>query len=152
MAENRFSFQCYILWNQEENKVVSKDLGKKLSCNNCEAKFYDFNKKKAVCPKCGTEYVAAKIRARRSVTKSENLAVVIDKDKIEKNIESTGNEAVDNEEFAAAGDTLPDIPEVEDVEDEDEDDSLIEDTSDMGDDDDDIAGVVINTDTSDEST
>jgi hypothetical protein len=43
-----------------------------------------------------------------------------------------------------------DIPDVEDVEDEDEDEdgALIEDTSDM---DDDIAGVVINTDTSDES-
>jgi uncharacterized protein (TIGR02300 family) len=128
--------------------VVIKDLGKKVNCQNCEAKFYDFGKKNPVCPKCGTEYVPAKKRMRRSAIKSENIAVVVDKGKIEKNIESAGGEATNSGEFAVAGDSLADIPDVED-----EDDGLIEDTSDMDDDndDDDIAGVVINTDTSDES-
>tara|TARA_S200000501_G_C20318240_1_gene523259 strand:+ start:163 stop:531 length:369 start_codon:yes stop_codon:yes gene_type:complete len=31
--------------------------GKKVVCSNCEAKFYDLNRKPAVCPHCGTEYV-----------------------------------------------------------------------------------------------
>ena len=31
--------------------------GKKVVCLNCEAKFYDLNRKPAVCPKCGTEYI-----------------------------------------------------------------------------------------------
>ena len=31
--------------------------GKKVVCINCEAKFYDLNRKPAVCPHCGTEYV-----------------------------------------------------------------------------------------------
>jgi uncharacterized protein (TIGR02300 family) len=138
------------MWNQEENKVAIKDLGKKVKCQNCEAKFYDFDKKKPVCPKCGTEYVPAKTRTRRSATKSENVAVVVDKDKKGENTGSTGGEATNSGEFALSGDNLADIPDVEDVEDEDEDEdgALIEDTSDM---DDDIAGVVINTDTSDES-
>ena len=128
--------------------MVIKDLGKKVNCQNCEAKFYDFDKKNPVCPKCDTEYVPAKKRMRRSTTKSENIAVVVDKDKTEKNIKSTGDEATNSGEL---GDSLADIPDVED-EDEDEDDGLIEATSDMDDDDDDdIAGVVINTDTSDES-
>ena len=30
--------------------------GKKVVCNNCEAKFYDLNRKPAICPHCGTEY------------------------------------------------------------------------------------------------
>ena len=31
--------------------------GKKVICSNCEAKFYDLNRKTAICPHCGTEYV-----------------------------------------------------------------------------------------------
>ncbi len=31
--------------------------GKKVVCTNCETKFYDLNRKPAVCPSCGTEYV-----------------------------------------------------------------------------------------------
>ena len=130
--------------------MAIKDMGKKVKCQNCEAKFYDFDKKKPVCPKCDTEYVPAKTRTRRSATKSENVAVAVDKVKKGKNTESTDGEATNSGEFAMSGDNLADIPDVEDVEDEDEDEggALIEDTSDM---DDDIAGVVINTDTSDES-
>ncbi len=33
------------------------EFGKKLICNNCEAKFYDLNRKPAICPHCGTEFV-----------------------------------------------------------------------------------------------
>ena len=33
--------------------------GKKIACSNCEAKFYDLNRKPAICPHCGTEYVEA---------------------------------------------------------------------------------------------
>ena len=136
----------------EENKVGVKDLGIKLTCQSCEAKFYDMNKKKPVCPKCGAEYVVAKTRTRRTTTKLENSAEVVDKEKVptKKEAVSADNETVDGEEFLLSDDSLTEIPEVED-EDEDEDNSLIEDTSDMGDDNDDIAGVVINTDVSDES-
>ena len=31
--------------------------GKKVVCSNCETKFYDLNRKPAVCPKCGAEYM-----------------------------------------------------------------------------------------------
>tara|TARA_Y200000002_G_scaffold368661_1_gene361972 strand:- start:52 stop:420 length:369 start_codon:yes stop_codon:yes gene_type:complete len=33
------------------------EFGKKVICNNCEAKFYDLNRKPAICPHCGTKYV-----------------------------------------------------------------------------------------------
>ena len=129
-----------------------KDLGIKLTCQSCEAKFYNLNKKKPVCPKCGAEYVVAKTRTRRTTTKPENVTEVVDKEKVstEKATSSADNETVDGEEFLLSDDSLTEIPEAED-EDEEEDNSLIEDTSDMGDDNDDIAGVVINTDVSDES-
>ena len=145
-------FGISIIYKIEENKVGVKDLGTKLNCQNCEAKFYDFNKKKPVCPKCDTEYVVAKTRTRRTTTKSENVTEVVDKEKVpvEKATVSADNETVDGEEFLLSDDSLTEIPEVED-EDEEEDNSLIEDTSDMGDDNDDIAGVVINNDVSDES-
>ena len=128
-----------------------KDLGTKLICQSCGAKFYDFNKKNPVCPKCDAEYVVVKTRARRTTAKSENAAEAVDKEKliVDKNEASADNESVDGEAFLLSDDNLADIPVVE-GEDEDEDDSLIEDTSDMGDDDDDIAGVVTNTNVSEE--
>ena len=30
--------------------------GKKVVCLNCETKFYDLNRKPAICPNCGSEY------------------------------------------------------------------------------------------------
>ena len=33
------------------------ECGKKVICNNCEAKFYDLNRKPVICPHCGAEYV-----------------------------------------------------------------------------------------------
>ena len=36
------------------------EFGKKVICNNCDAKFYDLNRKPAICPHCGTEYVELK--------------------------------------------------------------------------------------------
>ena len=30
--------------------------GKKVICLNCETKFYDLNRKPAICPNCGAEY------------------------------------------------------------------------------------------------
>ena len=31
-------------------------MGEKVVCLNCETKFYDLNRKPAVCPNCGAEY------------------------------------------------------------------------------------------------
>ena len=65
--------------------MVTKDLGTKLICQSCEAKFYDFNKKKPTCPACGTEFVPVKTRLRRSTTKAEKPIETANTDKVEKN-------------------------------------------------------------------
>ena len=58
--------------------------GKKVVCLNCETKFYDLNRKPAICPSCGTEYFepsvdAVSVRAKKvfagdvNVIADENL-------------------------------------------------------------------------------
>jgi uncharacterized protein (TIGR02300 family) len=43
--------------------------GKKVVCLNCETKFYDLNRKPAICPSCGTEYSEPTIDATLASTK-----------------------------------------------------------------------------------
>ena len=134
--------------------MAVKDLGTKLTCRSCEAKFYDLNKKKPVCPKCDKDYVAVKTRTRRAAAKSEKTNEVMDSEKIEKqNITETVADAdatTEGENSILSDDSVENI-DMPDVEEAEEDNStLIEDTSDIGDDDDDIAGVIVNSDTSPE--
>ena len=129
-------------------------MGTKLTCRSCEAKFYDLNKKKPVCPKCDKDYVAVKTRTRRAAAKSEKTNEVMDSEKIEKqNITETVADAdatTEGENSILSDDSVENI-DMPDVEEAEEDNStLIEDTSDIGDDDDDIAGVIVNSDTSPE--
>ena len=145
--------------------MAIKDLGTKLTCRSCEAKFYDLNKKKPACPKCDKDYVAIKTRTRRAAAKSEKTNEVMDSEKIEKqNITETVAVAVaadadadadadattEGENSILSDDSVEniDMPDVEEV--EEDNSTLIEDTSDIGDDDDDIAGVIVNSDTSPE--
>jgi hypothetical protein len=103
--------------------VVAKDLGKKLSCQSCDAKFYDLMRTRPVCPKCDTAYVPAKPRGRRAA------ASLVP--------------PVKNEPPKLIDDT-EENDDLETDEDEDEDSSLMEDTSDIGNDEDDVAEVVVN--------
>jgi len=48
--------------------VANPELGAKQVCPNCQAKFYDLNRRPAHCPKCGTDFdpeEALKLRGRR---------------------------------------------------------------------------------------
>ena len=56
--------------------MVAKELGTKLTCQSCETKLYDLNKKNPICPKCGAEYIVAKTRGRKTI-KSEKVAEVV---------------------------------------------------------------------------
>jgi|TARA_B100001989_G_C24122526_1_gene261609 uncharacterized protein (TIGR02300 family) len=55
--------------------------GKKVICSNCEAKFYDLNRKPAICPSCGTEQSDPSIEIQTTSAKQvfkENVDVVSD--------------------------------------------------------------------------
>ena len=48
--------------------MANPELGAKQVCPNCQAKFYDLNRRPAHCPKCGTDFdpeEALKLRGRR---------------------------------------------------------------------------------------
>ena len=49
--------------------MANPELGTKQVCPNCQAKFYDLNRRPAHCPKCGTDFdpeEALKLRSRRA--------------------------------------------------------------------------------------
>jgi len=106
--------------------VVKPELGKKLSCPSCGARFYDLNKDPAICPKCETKVeVQPVLKPRRQpaeAPKPKKVAPVVD-------------EIDDDDDDLLADDDDLDL----DVDDDDED--LIEDTSDLEEDDDDVAEV-----------
>ena len=111
--------------------MIGKEFGIKRACQNCGAKFFDLKKKVPICPECGTEFVAVKTRTRKTATKLEKEVAVVP--------DVPADNKADSEEEA-----LNEIGvelEVE-VDDDDEEDTLIEDTSDIGDDDDDMAGII----------
>ena len=54
------------------------NLGKKFTCFQCSAKFYDFGKSEALCPKCGANQKAAPTKAK--VVKKEKTVHVIEDD------------------------------------------------------------------------
>ena len=54
------------------------DLGKKWACFSCGAKFYDFSKPEAICPKCGSNQKNAPTRLK--ILKKGKAAMPIDDD------------------------------------------------------------------------
>ena len=55
--------------------------GKKVICSNCEAKFYDLNRKPVTCPVCGTEQADPSNEFQSTSTKhvfTDNVDVISD--------------------------------------------------------------------------
>ncbi len=123
--------------------MSTKDLGKKLTCQSCHAKFYDLKKKGIACPKCEAEYVAEKPKPRRAAPKA-----AVAKEAPADNADASATEVKPkSEEVTESGDKIESIEdiEVDDSDDDGEDDTtLIEDTSEIGGDEEDIAGVAAN--------
>ena len=109
------------------------NLGQKRICISCAAKFYDLNKNPILCPKCGVTFDASavvKTRRVRAVAedktakkKAPKLAEVVD-------VDSPG---VDVDADAV-------------VADDEEEEGVIEDASELGEDEDDMAEVIENVD------
>ena len=82
------------------------DLGAKQSCPSCGAKFYDLNRRPAVCPKCTTSFDPAEegVRARRGRSRvSANDPAYDDDDELEdKKKAKTGDDEDEDEEAEEA--------------------------------------------------
>jgi uncharacterized protein (TIGR02300 family) len=110
--------------------VAKPDLGAKRQCQECGTKFFDMNRPKIVCPKCGTVYRVESAPARaRAVARDED-----DKDTDEPSAEVVSlDEAEATEEVTVAGDDV----EIED--DESADDTFLEEEEEDGDD---VSGLI----------
>ncbi len=99
--------------------MAKAELGMKLTCESCGARFYDLNKQPGTCPKCGTANSRPVIfkASRRPSEEAKAKAPVVVKAP-PKPVPAEDEEAV--------------------AEDDDEDEAVIEDTSDLGEDDDDV--------------
>lgn len=112
--------------------MAKTELGQKRACGSCGAKFYDLNRDPILCPKCGTVFdAAAAAKPRRS------RAVAEDKPAKGPKKPAKVAEVADIE--------LPDVDADPAVE-EEEEEGVIEDASELGEDEDDMAEVIENVD------
>ena len=104
--------------------------GTKRTCQGCGVRFYDLNRAQIICPKCGTANTAAPpAKLRRAVAKPVEPARPIPPVAVEASL--VADEA-----------PPPDTDEDKDAEDKDEEEGeVIEDASDLGEDEDDVAEV-----------
>ncbi len=94
-------------------KDVSK-YGHKHKCWQCECKFYDLNRPKAICPKCGADQAdARKGAAARPAEVSEAVAPEVDVDAADA---ADAAEDVDTDDAAEAFDD-DDFPALDDTDD-----------------------------------
>ena len=121
--------------------------GTKLTCPSCGVRFYDLRRPSVACPKCDTPY-SGKINVKPKRTrvpveaaKQVEEAVVIAAAAAEPKRELGASTEVENKEFNDK--ELEAIGDVEDAE-TGKDEPLIEDPSELGEDDDDVAGVIDN--------
>ena len=118
--------------------------GTKLTCPSCGARFYDLRRPSVVCPKCESPYNGKinvkpkRTRVPAEAAKQVEQAVVIAA-AAEANKESRASTGVENKEFDDK--ELEGIGDVEGVE-PGKAEELIEDPSELGEDDDDVAGVI----------
>ncbi len=127
--------------------------GTKLTCPSCGARFYDLRRPSVACPKCETPY-SGKINVKPKRTRVPAEAVkqvaeaVVIAAAAEPNKELRASTKVENTELNDKElEAIGDVEDVERVKDED----LIEDPSELGEDDDDVAGVIDNVDGKEEA-
>jgi len=103
--------------------LAKPEWGAKRLCQSCATKFYDFGRLPIVCPKCGSEFdpesvLKSRRRAPAKVAKAVKVTPVPVKQEEDLEVKDTDEEDIDLEDDA------------------EDDDSVIEDTSDLGDDED----------------
>ena len=116
--------------------MAKPEWGNKRICPSCGARYYDLMREPVVCPKCSTPFdPEAFLRARRArpaAPVEKEIEPIVGED-IEGDIEAEDLEAVEEEEEGAAA-----------LEEAEEEEELIEDASELGEDEDDMAEVIDN--------
>ena len=102
MASERPARGGRTLRDDKESLLAKTDLGAKQSCPNCGAKFYDLNRRPAVCPKCTTSFDPAEegVRAKRgrSRVSANETSYDDDEDTPKKKVRAGGDDDDEDEE------------------------------------------------------
>lgn len=114
--------------------MAKPEWGTKRLCQSCATKFYDFGRSPIVCPKCGSQFDPESVlkSRRRPPPKAPKAAKPAPAPAEEEDLEL---EEAEDEDLDLEDDS-------------DDDDSVIEDTSDLGDDED-VSDVVVGEDDED---
>ena len=124
--------------------MAKSEWGMKRTCQDCGAPFYDLKKKNIVCPKCGAAFIhapAAKPKRMVSVEKPSPKPVAVEKKTLPlAKVDGAGAKTTAGKDGKDGKDALPKVDDDADAGDDDDKD-LIEDTSDLGRDDDDMSEV-----------
>jgi uncharacterized protein (TIGR02300 family) len=117
-------------------KVAKPEWGTKRICPSCGTRYYDLLRKPVICPKCGTPFdPEAFLKSRRTRPVAP----------VEKEIEPVGGDELDAEVETEEADTAVEEEEAIPLDDaEEEDEELLEDASELGEDEDDMAEVIEN--------
>ncbi len=130
--------------------MVKAEWGTKKLCQGCGASFYDMRHDPVICPKCGEQHVPAVVsKSSRSRSDSAAVAAPAEPEKVAetKSVEAD-NGAVNSEDD---GNILAGEDDIESDDDKSDDDDVIEDPSEMGEDEDDMLEVIDNVVEKDES-
>jgi uncharacterized protein (TIGR02300 family) len=98
---------------QERSALASPELGAKQICPSCGAKFYDLNRRPAVCPKCQTAFdpeeavKSRRVRARSVAPDYEAEDDVAEKPAVEAEVEGFEDEVDDTPEIDQAVEAEP---------------------------------------------
>ena len=133
--------------------MAKQEWGTKRLCPNCGTRYYDMQHDPIVCPRCGAAFdPEALLKTRRTRTPAVAEVVPVADEEIEPDL---GAEEV--AEPAESGTALPiEAEETEEEEgeeaegEEEEEEEVIEDASELGEDEDDMAEVIENVDEEDE--
>jgi uncharacterized protein (TIGR02300 family) len=120
-----------------ESRVAKPEWGTKRICPSCGTRYYDLLRRPVVCPKCSTPFdPEAFLRSRRT---ARPVAPA------EKDLEPAGTEELETGlEPEEAEETREEEEAVPLEEAEEEDEELLEDASELGEDEDDMAEVIEN--------
>ena len=122
-----------------EQMVAKPEWGSKRICPSCGARYYDLLREPVICPKCSTPFdpeAFLKSRRARPAAPVEKELEPVGADELDTEIEPDETEIAEEEEEEEEAAPLEEA--------EEEDEELLEDASELGEDEDDMAEVIEN--------
>ena len=119
--------------------MAKPEWGTKRICPSCGSRYYDLLREPVICPKCSTPYdpeAFLKSRRARPIPPVEKEIEPVGGEELDADLETEEAEVVEEEEEQEEGVPLEEA--------EEEDEELLEDASELGEDEDDMAEVIEN--------